>query len=357
MRGSVRTKGLSRLALGACALVFGCVGCGADGSVPGASSSGSAGMPASSSSLVDGAHLTASLTIPAGMMVTIPAGAKIVVDPKVTITVQGTLSVASATGPHAQIAATVPAPTQAQSWGGLVVDAGGDLEARGLDLAGALVALEVRGGAKAAHYDNGTIAASQEPFLIDVGGRLDTAHAAVTGAAQGTVIMGELHASYLDYQKAAFGGGLVTMSSSAVLDVTDSRFGGTPDEGTDYISAYAAALVHVAYSTIANAHCAFHFDDVTQFQIDHVTAGALSAAGPGDLDVYGAMLYGSGAGPNTISNSNFSGTEMSLDQQGSNGPITITNTYTSGGPNAAMPTWTWAAADVATAPIADAQPR
>ncbi|HTA18996.1 MAG TPA: hypothetical protein VK989_06870, partial [Polyangia bacterium] len=115
MRGSVRTKGLSRLALGACALVFGCVGCGADGSVPGASSSGSAGMPASSSSLVDGAHLTASLTIPAGMMVTIPAGAKIVVDPKVTITVQGTLSVASATGPHAQIAATVPAPTQAQS--------------------------------------------------------------------------------------------------------------------------------------------------------------------------------------------------------------------------------------------------
>ncbi len=145
--------------------------------------------------------------------------------------------------------------------------------------------------------------------------------------------MGELHASYLDYQKAASGGGLVTMSSSAVLDATDSTFGGAPDQNSDYISSYAAALVHVAYSTIVNAHCAFHFDDVTQFEIDHVTAGSSSplVLSIGSV-VYGAMLYGSGAGPNTISNSNFMDTEMGLDLQGGNGPITITNTYTSGGP-------------------------
>jgi hypothetical protein len=315
-------------------------------------------MPASASSLVDGAHLTESLVIPAGLTVTIPAGAKIVADPTVTITVRGVLNVASATGAHAQIAATVASPTQVQSWGGLVVDAGGDLEAQGLDLVGAAIALEVRGGAKAAHYDSGTIAASLQPFLIDAGGRLDTAHAAVTGAGVGSSIVGELHASYLDYQKSGSAAGLVMMGSMAVLDATDSTFGGAPDQSSDYISSYAAALVHVAYSTITNAHCAFHFDDVTQFQIDHVTAGSSS---PGVLSigsvVYGAMLYGSGAGPNTIGSSNFMDTEMGLDQQGSNGPITITNTYTSGGPNAAMPTWTWASADVATAPIADAHPR
>lgn len=352
----MRVKGLSRLALsvtGAGALVI--VGCGADGSST--PPVGSSGTPASSSSLVDGAHLTESLVIPAGMTITIPAGAKIVADPTVTITVQGVLNVASATGTHAQIAATVPAPTQAQSWGGLVVDAGGDLEAQGLDLVGAAIALEVRGGAQDAHYDSGTISAPMQPFLIDAGGRLDTAHAAVTGAGVGSSIIGELHASYLDYQKAGFAEGFVTLSSGAVLDVTDSTFGGAADQNSDYIVSNAAALIHVAYSTITNAHCAFHFGDVTQFQIDHVTAGALSPAGPGGLDMYGAMLYGSGAGPNTISNSNFMGVDMNLDQDGINGPLTITNTYTSSAPNAVMPTWIWAAADVATAPIADAQPR
>jgi hypothetical protein len=350
MRGSLHPKGLSRFAPSvACALV---VGCGA-GSSTGTSSMG--GSAASSSSLVDGAHLTKSLVIPAGMTVTIPAGAQIVADPMVTITVQGVLNVASATGPHAQIAAT--ATTNAALWGGLIIDAGGDLEAQGLDLVGAAVALEVRGGAQAAHYDSGTISASQQPFLIDAGGRLDTAHAAVTGAAAGTAIVGELHASYLDYQKSGFTEGLVTMGSAAVLDATDSTFGGAPDQSSDFIVSDAAALIHVAYSTITNAHCGFHFGDVTQFQIDHVTVGALSPAGPGGLDMYGAMLYGSGAGPNTISNSNFMGIEMNLDQDGSNGPLTITNTYTSGGSNAVMPTWTWAPADVATAPIADAKPR
>ena len=69
------------------------------------------------------------------------------------------------------------------------------------------------------------------------------------------------------------------------------------------------------------------------------------------------MLYGSGAGPNTISNSNFMDTEANLDEEFENGPITITNTYTSGGINTSMPTWTWLPADVAAAPIADAKPR
>jgi hypothetical protein len=105
------------------------------------------------------------------------------------------------------------------------------------------------------------------------------------------------------------------------------------------------------------SHCAFHFDAVDRFEIDHVTAGAATPAGAGKLNNYGAMLYGSGAGPNVISNSNFMNAEVNLDLQGANGPITITNTYSTGLNSAADGSWTWAAADVAAAPIADARPR
>ena len=319
--------------------------------------SSSIGSSASPASLVDGAYLTASLVIPTGMTVTIPAGAKIVADPMVTITVQGVLNVESTAGAHAQIAATTPTPAEAQTWGGLVVDTGGDLEAQGLDLVGAELALEVRGGAKAAHYDSGTISASPTPFQIDKGGRLDTTHATVAGATQPSGVSGELNGSYLDYEKTGYADGIVMDDSSPVFDMTDSTFHGPIGASGDFIVTYAAALVHVAYSTINNAHCAFHFNSVTQFQVDHVTAGAASPTGSGGLNVWGAMLYGSGAGPNTISNSNFMDVYENLDQQFDNGPITITNTYTSGGINTAMPTWTWLPADVATAPILDAKPR
>ena len=72
--------------------------------------------------------------------------------------------------------------------------------------------------------------------------------------------------------------------------------------------------------------------------------------------MWGALLYGSGAGPNTISNSNFMAVYENLDQQFDNGPLTITSTYTSGGTNTAMPSWTWPPADIATTPALDAQP-
>jgi hypothetical protein len=355
MRGFVRTKSLSRFGLATLAgasFTASALGCG--GGSPSNGAAGTSGA-AGATGLVDGAHLTASLVIPSGMTVTIPPGATIVADPMVTVTVQGVLVVGSATGTHARIAATVAMPDMTQRWGGLIVDTGGDLEAQGLDLAGATTALEVRPGSTAAHYDIGTISAPSSPFQIDTGGRLDTAHAVVVGATSGSTILGQLHASYLDYQTSGFSDGLVMMDPTAIFDVTDSTFHGAEVGGGDYIVSYAASLIHVAYSTINQAHCAFHFNDVTQFEIDHVTAGAASPGGAGNLNVYGAMLYGSGAGPNTISNSNFVN-PINLDQMPPNGPLTITNTYTTGN-NAPMPTWTWLPADVATAPIADAKPR
>ena len=211
-------------------------------------------------------------------------------------------------------------------------------------------------GSLGARFDDGTITDADVPFQIAAGARLDTARAKVVRAGSTSGIAGELHASYLDYETAGLSGGLITSDPTAILDVTDSVFHGAMSGGGDYIVSYAAALVRVAYSTITDAHCAFHFDDVARFEIDHVTAGATSPTGPGGGVFYGAMLYGSGVGPHVISNSNFLGSERDLDQQEQNGPLTITNTYTTG-LDSADATWTWLPADVAKAPIPDARPR
>jgi hypothetical protein len=315
-------------------------------------SGGPAAPPENTGGLDDGAHLTAALEIPAGTTATIPAGAKILADPGVMVVVHGTLVVASAKA-HARIAAA----DSMHPWGGIVVANGGRLDADGLDLASADTALTVSAGSLGARYDHGTMTAPAVPFQIDVGARLDTAHAAVVGASASSSVSGELHASYLDYAMSPLGGGIITMDPAAVFDASDSTFHGATAGGSDYIVSYAASLVRVVYSTITEAHCAFHFNDVARFEIDHVTAGAKSPSGQGNLVAYGAMLYGSGAGPHTISNSNFA-SGVGLDEQNPNGPITITNTYTTGtNGNDKLSSWTWAPADVATAPVLDAKPR
>jgi hypothetical protein len=328
---------------GACAIAVSLlVGCAGGAAAPAGNADG----------LTNGATLAASLEIAAGDTVTIPPGAKIVAAPGVKITVRGVLTVASASA-HARIGTAAPPADATQEWGGIVVESGGRLDADGLDLAGATAALTLNGGS--ARYDHGTISGSEVPFQIATGARLDTDHAAVVGAGAASGISGELHATYLDYETSALSGGLITGDPTAVFDATDSTFHGMMAGGGDYITSYAASLVHVAYSTITDAHCGFHFDDVARFELDHVTVGATSPTSPGGRVVYGAMLYGSGAGPHTISNSNFMGIEHDLDQQNPNGPLTITNTYTTG--LDARESWTWAPADVAKAPIADAKPR
>ena len=89
------------------------------------------------------------------------------------------------------------------------------------------------------------------------------------------------------------------------------------NRGGDVVVAEAGGKVSVAYTKITGAHCGFHFDKVDSFKIDHVTSD----------DVYGAMLYGSGAGPNTISYSNITGVSSSIDLQGTNGAIVIDHSY------------------------------
>jgi hypothetical protein len=301
----------------------------------------------------DGHVLQSSVEIAAGSTITIEPGAQVTVSPDVTITVRGVLKVASAAGPHAKIS---PQP-QGQPWGGIIVASGGTLLADGLDLESPTMALDIQPGSIDARYDHGTITGADVPFRLELGSRLETSHATVLGATSSSDINGDFTASYLDYQKSGFAAGLTTGGAHATLRAADSTFRGTANAGGDYIVSLGAKLIHVEYSTITNSHCAFHFNDVDQFQIDHVTAGASSPTGPGDLNAWGAMLYGSGAGPNTISNSNFVNSSTNLDLLGTNGPLTITNTYSTGKNTQADTGWTWAPADVASAPIANAQPR
>jgi hypothetical protein len=319
---------------------------------------GSPPMPGSPDGLHDGAVVTVPLEIPAGAMMTIPAGAQIVAASGIIITVRGVLTVASAgVHGHARIGTAAPHPDQSHAWGGIVVESGGRLEADGLDLAGAATALTVTMGSLGARYDDGTITDAQQPFQVAAGARLDTKHAAVVNAGAASNINGEFHASYLDYQTSAdVVGGFIVNDPGAIFDATDSTFHGIPSAGNDYVISVASSLIHVAYSTITDAHCAFHFDDVARFEIDHVTAGASSPDGPGDKIVYGAMLYGSGAGPNTISNSNVMSTGFDFDQQNQNGPLTIVNTYAKGHVQI-MSSAHWLAADMAATPISDAKPR
>jgi hypothetical protein len=297
----------------------------------------------------DGQTLTSPVVIAAGTTVTIAPGARVTVGPAVTITVAGTLRAASAAGPHARLAAArADAP-----WTGLVVERGGTLALDGVDLVDLSTALDVRAGDASARYDHGTIRGVSAPFMLERGSALDTTHATVVAAAEASGIGGDLTARYLDYEKAGASAGLQTNDAFATLLLSDSTFHGTADAGGDFIVAVGAKHLRVEYSTITNAHCAFHFDSVEQFEIDHVTAGAASPTDAGGLNFYGAMLYGSGDGPSVITHSNFMNSEYNLDHTlESNGPLAITDTFTTGHDNLDGVTWTPAAG-----PVSDARPR
>jgi hypothetical protein len=298
--------------------------------------------------------LTGPVEIAAGTVVTIAPGAHVTVSGMYPITVRGTLKVASAAGAHARI---TPATGKGQ-WTGLIVENGGTLVADGLDLDGAETALDVRAGATAARYDHGTITNALFAFNVARAGRLDTAHAKVVTPQSTSSINGEFHASYLDYEKPAINGGFVLSDALAVFDLTDSTLHGAPEvQAADYITTLGASLLHVAYTTINDSHCAFHFDGLDRFELDHVTTGAASPTGPADQNAWGAMLYGSGNGPNVIKDSNFLNGAQNLDQQGANGPLTITNTYTTGKNVNEAGVWTLSSTERAAAIVPDAMPR
>jgi len=280
------------------------------GSSSGATSSsgGSSGTPVGNETWADGKQLTKSVEITAGSTVEITPGAKITCAPGVAITVKGTLSVKPGAA-HAKISCA--------SWNGIVVESGGTLDADGLDLENATTTITTRGGNLAAKLTNGIITSpNNTPFSMQPGSKLAITKSTITGGMSS--IAGTFTASYMTYDKGT-NEGLALADPAGTMTIADSVLKGSG--GGDYVVSQQGKLVHVEYTTIAGAHCGFHFDSVDKFEIDHVTD---------DTNSYGTMLYGSGAGPNTISYSNFTNGTKDLDAQGTNGPIKVDHVHTGG---------------------------
>lgn len=281
------------------------------------SSSGGGGMTITGNVMWnDGQMLAQSVTIGAGATVTIAPGATINVSSGVTITVDGTLTASSTTK-----AATLTGT----GWTGIVVGSGGTMNLTGVDISGATTAIDVQKGATMAEYDSGTINAASTPFKIESGGTFGTKSATVTGTLGSTSIAGSFTASKLTYNSNG-NAGIVTTDPAAQLSIEDSTLQGTGPTGDMLISQGGAAKFHVAYSTISNVHCGFHFDAVGEFDISYINDQS---------NAFGFMLYGSsGAGPFTVSYSNITqNSAYAYDTQGTNAPITFDNDYVTGTTN------------------------
>lgn len=260
-----------------------------------------------------GKTITGSVNIAAGSTVTIAPGAIVNVASGATITVAGTLKATSA-ATHAKLTGT--------GWGGVVVASGGTLALDGVDLENASSALAISKGNTAATYNNGTITAASTPFNVSVGGKLSVGHVMVTATKGMSTVGGSFTASYLSYDS---GGneGFSLADASAIFTVDDSKFFGTGNTSGDMISSSQAASIHFGHSEISKVHCAFHFNNVTSFDISYATIHDNS---------YGFMLYGSGStGTRSVGFSNiFSNASYGADEgsaQTVNGLMTFHDGY------------------------------
>jgi hypothetical protein len=278
----------------------------------------------------DGKKIESNVTISAGATVEIAPGATITVSPDVAITVKGTLKVSS-TAKHAKLTGT--------KWAGVVIAKGGTLAANGLDIENASAALWTQAGNADAKVTNGVIVA-ESPFKMEPGSKLSILKSNVK-ASGGSAIAGTFTASYMVYDKGT-SGGLTLNDPAGSMSISDSELKG--NGGGDYVISSAGKELKLEYTTISGSHCALHFSGIDQYTLDHVSA---------DQNDWGAMLYGSGAGPHTITSSNIRNNMQDLDMQGQNGPLTVSKSLST--KNKGLPSGT--IAEPVTNPVPDAKPR
>jgi hypothetical protein len=262
------------------------------------------GASVGSGTWADGKTITSNITIDEGAVVEIASGATVTVSKDVAITVKGTLKVAAGTA-HAKLTGT--------SWTGLIIAKGGTLDADGLDIESSVSGLWTQDGNTKAEIKNGSITAGS-PFKMEKNSKLTVTKTNVKAKAGGSAIAGTFIASFMVYDKGA-NGGLTLNDPAGSMTISDSELKGTG--GGDYVISSAGKKLTLEYTTISGSHCAIHFTGIEQFTIDHVSA---------DANDWGAMLYGSGAGPHTITASNVRNNVQDLDLQNTNGPVTVTGT-------------------------------
>jgi hypothetical protein len=298
----------------------------------GTSGGSSSGNPVQTDTWKDGKQITANLDIVAGATVTLDPGAKITVAKDVAITVHGTLT-ASDKANHASLS-LAPGSASGSTWAGIIVAQGGTMNLVGVDLNGS-VGITAQTGDAAAEYDYGTMTGGA--FTVQKGATFKTDHAAVVKGG-GSAVAGAFTATFMDYAGAS-----LTMSDAlATVNVADSKISGI---GGDFFTTESGKLIHVEYTTVAGTHCPFHFDHITQFQLDHVSTGP---------NAYGLMIYNTEAGPHSISYSSFDDPEW--DQNTREPKITVDHSYIKNiAP--AQPAGQVTISNVANAPIAAATPR
>ncbi|MEA2749599.1 MAG: hypothetical protein QOI41_3742 [Myxococcales bacterium] len=297
---------------------------------------------------VDGTVLTGTVTIAKDAVVEIAAGAKITCAEGSTLYVAGKI--------HARAAASHAKITCAK-WAGLIVSGGGQADLEGLELENGLIGIATAVGALDSTFSEGAITNALKPFVVNNGSKLTVSHVKATTPAvvpadqlSQSEIEGTFVASHLDYDSHHSEGITVRKAMDAAkggdLDLQDSNIHG--ENAADLVSAYDANHVKVAYTTLTGAHCGLHMQPAESFELDHITS---------DTDIYGITIYGSGAGPNTVTNTNFTGSAALIDFQGfDQGHIAFDNIYTNGNEvlkGTPPPTIT----GKVTAPIADAKPR
>lgn len=253
------------------------------------------------------------------MTVTIAPGATVTVAANATINVAGTLTASSATGTHAKLTGT--------GWTGISVASGGTLTLDGVDITGASSPLATLAGATKAEYDDGTITGAAAPFNVAKATTLGTMHATVTGTLGSSSISGSLVASFLDYDSNG-NEGLVTMDPTATESIEDSKLHGSGPVADMVVSGSGAASIHIAYTSITNVHCGFHFNAIDAFDVSYTNVESNS---------YGFMLYGSsGTGTRSVKYSNVDQNGIAYDTTpGANGPITFDYDYITGTQNPA----------------------
>lgn len=263
----------------------------------------------------DGLELTGTVRIIGPAVVEIEPGATIKCAKGVQILVGGVLK--KAPGAKARIACP--------DWLGILVAQGGKVELEVFELENASTSIETTPGALDTLVRKTEIKNSLKPFNVGKDSKLTLEE--VTAVTPRQVadnvlsiadVRGTLVARKLDYDTGPSEG--ISIKDGGSAEIEDSFIHGVG--GQDMISTYAAKSLKVSYTKVSGAHCGPHLEGVESFQIDHLVS---------EQNTYGITIYGAGAGPNIVKDSNIHGDAAWLDIQGDHGPIAFENVHATGG--------------------------
>jgi hypothetical protein len=187
--------------------------------------------------------LTADLVIPAGKTVRVGPGVIFNAAAKVTVQVQGTLVVTGTAASPTKFQGTATGPN---SWNGIVIASGGDLEMQYGNVDGATYGIHALPGSTY-NIDHATLGTSFKTAVLESNGKIDHTHFLAT--APPTISLAE------DVSIDDPNGTLTILSASPTL--TNSEFVGASPL-TDLVRIGGSSTPMFDHDVFKNAHCGFH---------------------------------------------------------------------------------------------------